>query len=161
MADITTEEIIKIIMAVLGIVVLFSLLTSLYGIFTQRTDAEAAKSTLEQITGQLENLEKIPRENIKLLEGETREILYTNPLNWKLFIEENKKELCLCPQGDNCDIEKVCKDFDVRLKLMDATESIKVINFNEIKNLYIGKFVDVKDDEFTYTISEVEGPLTK
>src|SRR6056297_2937253 len=107
-AEITAEEVLKIVLAVIGIVFLLILAFQLYGMFINKTDLEQAKSTLNQIKGRIDNLE----------EGESDKMLITSPEGWFIVSYDKKEDLpsnckfneclCFCPEG-GCE-EGVCKN---------------------------------------------------
>jgi len=107
-AEITSEEIVKIILAVIGISLLLYLGSELYGVFT-------IKAKFEQIKSQLDSIENI-RDNLE--EGEIETFLIESPRGWGIAFFYDLKNLpdkcngkvCLCfckPQSSNYkDLEK-------------------------------------------------------
>ncbi|MBU2562622.1 MAG: hypothetical protein KKF68_03105 [Nanoarchaeota archaeon] len=118
--ELTTEEIIKIILSVIGICLLLYLLFSLYGIFTYKTPVEQAKATLENIENKIINLE----------EGEEDKYVIEGPKNWFIYtyerdfpaLCEGKNCLCACPEKNKemCGEEGVCKSFEQEIHLVTA-----------------------------------------
>lgn len=80
--DITTEEVLKMVLAIAGILILLMLGYSLYKIFVQKTELAQAKEHLDTIQGVIENLK----------EGEKTTYLLTGPKNW-YFVSYNKRDL--------------------------------------------------------------------
>lgn len=93
-AEITIEEVVKMVLAVLGIIVLIVLAVGLYGIFTKKTELEQARETLKQLV-----------EKMKLLEeGETDSFLITSPKGWGLvgnnyYYQDKLSDQCV---GKDC-----------------------------------------------------------
>ena len=81
-AEITTEEVLKIILAVMGLIVLIYLMVSLYGIFGTKTKTQQAKAILEEIENKIKGLsEEHPRDSL----------LVILPKDWALFYTSNGK----------------------------------------------------------------------
>jgi hypothetical protein len=93
-ADMLPEEVLRIILGVIGIVLLMYLAVSLYGIFLSKTKLEQAKSTLEAIVGKAE-ISKA---------GENLSYVITAPRDWVIYVFNNtqnspgdcEKSFCLC-----------------------------------------------------------------
>lgn len=109
--EMTTEEIVKIILAVIGIGLLLYLSTSLYGIFT-------SKPKMEQATKNLESIVEIVN---TIGEEEIRSFIIESPRDWDvLSFSENENPpvicndircLCFCDGADreDCDDKGVCR----------------------------------------------------
>ena len=77
--DITTEEILKLVLAIAGLAILLMLGFSLYKIFVQKTDIEQAREHLSTMQGVIANLP----------EGQSTTYLLTGPKNWYLVSYRN------------------------------------------------------------------------
>ncbi len=78
------EEVLRLIIAVICIVLLIYLSVSLYGIMIGKHEVEQASATLGDISGKLE------------VEG-TYNYLITSPKNWVLVSYPNENRTCICP----------------------------------------------------------------
>jgi Tfp pilus assembly protein PilE len=132
-AEITIEEVAKIVLAVIGIIVLIVLAAGLYGIFTKKADLEQAKETLNQLMTKLEKLE----------EGDSGNYLITSPNDW--YVISYKKgessprdcamENCLCVCSgfniNDCNVGGVCQKTDKTI-IMEQRSSIYNVANNVI-----------------------------
>lgn len=109
--ELTSTEITKIVLAVIGIGLLLYLSVSLYGIFLQKTKVEQAKVNLEKVFSIINDLQ----------EEQTKKFLIESPKDWD-FIFFSRKEvlplkcngencLCICnePDKETCDDKGVCR----------------------------------------------------
>jgi len=80
------EEVVKIVMAVICIIILITLAAGLYGIFTKKTDLEQARQSLKEIVAKINGLE----------EGQTTDYLVVAPKKW-YFLNYNT-EICICSE---------------------------------------------------------------
>ncbi len=138
------EYVLKIIIALLGIMLLIYLAVSLYSSFFATTDLEKATATLEHIN----NFEK-PTAKAK---GEARFPL-VSPKNWYLFTFVDDGEwcggscLCICPNQDDeikknkkvCETQGACKE----MRISGAEGGIKlggkfnfILNYNKEKGAF-------------------------
>src|SRR3989304_6755697 len=67
-------EVLKIILAVLGIVALLYLAFSMYGLFTKKAKLEQARGTLDEITAKIDSLK----------DGESGKVIVLSPKDWTL-----------------------------------------------------------------------------
>lgn len=118
-ADMMPEESLKILLGVLGIVLLFYLAFSLYGIFLDKTKVEQARVVLEDIAGKASVLNF----------SEATSYLIVSPKDWTLYLFNTtqiapkgcKNAFCLCAcsafsnivkdQAKLCDENGLCKVF--------------------------------------------------
>ena len=90
-AKILPEEVLKLVLAAVVILILITLLYNLYAIFFQRSELEKARATLDKIVGKAKRLE----------EGEETDVLVTGPEGWGILYynrklaDHFKKEPCL------------------------------------------------------------------
>jgi len=121
MADITVEEIVKIGLAILGIVLLLYLSVSLYGIFTFEKEVNQAHSSMDRIET---NIQKIINKEITesefFIEGPDRWelVLFPKPTNSEKPGNCENNCLCLCktPKVDVCEESGVCREFTEKIK---------------------------------------------
>ncbi len=118
MGNLTAEEIIKITLGTIGILILIYLSVSLIGIFTFKTGQEQARSTLNELN---EVITYLP-------EGSSMSRLVILTKGWAIYTE-NENELCACPAGEwssllyrmkwaddkDCDSKKICVDTTIPL----------------------------------------------
>ncbi|MCX6748326.1 MAG: hypothetical protein NT076_01855 [Candidatus Pacearchaeota archaeon] len=129
-ADLTLTEGAKLILAVIciGLLILFAVM--LYNSLSSKQEREQAQATLEQLTGQMQQMK----------EGEVSEFLITSPIAWSIvYFNKNlgdsrpkscikdKNCLCICQESDIKDCQKgVCKSIDgsvIFKVLVDLTDS--------------------------------------
>lgn len=72
--ELTAEELVKIVSAIIGIGILVALSVGLYGLFTQNSEKQQALATIEGIERVIDNLDV----------GETGNYLMLNPKDWYL-----------------------------------------------------------------------------
>jgi hypothetical protein len=116
-AEITIEEVVKIVLAIIGIIILITLAAALYGIFTKKTDLEQAKQTLKEITGKINTLEENEQDNY----------LIVTPKDWQvIFYSDDKKQLCICPyysssetQKEMCIKQGACEEMKFEIQIND------------------------------------------
>tara|TARA_Y100000310_G_C20554324_1_gene749768 strand:+ start:512 stop:1060 length:549 start_codon:yes stop_codon:yes gene_type:complete len=119
-AEITTEEMVKIILAVMGIFLLLYLSVNLHGLFTTKTKIEQARVSLDKLYLEIEKIEN----NEKV----TSEVFLESPNDWWViawpYQEENEKPsqckkescICICPKArksesiKECGKKGICKD---------------------------------------------------
>lgn len=99
MADITSEEVLKIVLAVLGLSILFILGFSLYKIFVQQTELEQAKEHLDNIASIVENLKV----------GENGQYLLTGPKDWFVVDYDSNKEFTYGDKKGKLLVPSSCK----------------------------------------------------
>jgi len=85
-AEILAEEVVKIVLAVVCIIILIILAAGLYGIFTKKTDLEQARATLKEIVAKIDSLG----------EGGKGEYLVVAPKKW-YFLSYNNG-ICICSE---------------------------------------------------------------
>ena len=115
-------ETVKIIIAVIGILALFYLAVSLYGIFNNKTEIEQAKASLDEIIQRVNNLQ----------EGQSGEVLITGPKSSLLyyitgtqttsFCNSEKPCICICLNPDNnhgCNEPNTCQITSLNYKIAD------------------------------------------
>ncbi|MEK6895399.1 MAG: hypothetical protein AABX48_02670 [Nanoarchaeota archaeon] len=144
-------ETVKIIIAVIGILALFYLAVSLYGIFNNKTEIEQAKASLDEIIREANNLQ----------DGGSKDVLITAPSEWKIIYYKKdisnlelvstpstkcsgKSCLCVCPtehKGDafpdwaNCN-SGVCQVLNYEVNpTLELTTGIKI----NILDLFVSK----------------------
>jgi hypothetical protein len=83
-AEITAEEVVKMVIAIVCIIILIALAAGLYGIFTTKSKLEQAKETLTQISAVISGFE----------ESGNGDVLITSPKEW--YLVSNDNNLCLC-----------------------------------------------------------------
>ncbi len=100
--DITTEEVVKLIISVMGILLLIFLLVELYSL-SKKNEIEQAKNLMSEIENTLQWMEKNNQ-------PKDTSIILTNPNKWSITLGETSNTLCICP-GINIDEEtiKSCK----------------------------------------------------
>lgn len=92
-AELTTTEIVKIILAVIGIGILLYLTISLYGIFFgEDKDVKQAKANLKSIADTINNLE----------EGKINSYMVVGPKGWFVVFFSKTEELPASCLGKNC-----------------------------------------------------------
>lgn len=120
----TVEEVVKTVIAVVGIIVLISLSVSLVGIFTFKTAVEQAKSTINELVAVSSGLS----------EGQTKTFLIQSPKDW-WFIKFNQT-FCLCPEDHSCSYQQgkllncgscVCQDSGKNILFLEITNK-KTLN---------------------------------
>ncbi len=94
--DITTEEVLKLVLAIAGILILLMLGYSLYKIFVQKTEIAQAKEHLDAIQGVVENLGL----------GNQTTYLLTGPKGW-YFVSYNRRDLA---KYSDLSMPAMCKD---------------------------------------------------
>jgi Tfp pilus assembly protein PilE len=154
---IIAKEVVRLVIALLCLVLLIFLAVQLYGIFSSKTEIQQAKSTLNQISEIMENLE----------EGESAEYLFVGPVNknnlwfFKFFSghespEQCKGEDCLCIcvsknrdfiDANDCDNLGICKKTEKKV-------SIKTFNKNFRINEIFGISIINSDNEFDFFYSK-------
>ncbi|MEM3091370.1 MAG: hypothetical protein QXX55_02040 [Candidatus Pacearchaeota archaeon] len=104
--DITTKEVLNIILAAIGIFFLMLLVGKIYGIIKDSRDIEKATSTIDNILSQSGSLRD---EDTKI------DVVLESPKNWYLTSKENGRNfcnnafcLCLCENRD-CYDKYICK----------------------------------------------------
>ncbi len=137
-AELTTTEIVKIILAVIGIGILLYLTISLYGIFFgESKDVKQAKASLDIIAF---NINKVAK-------GEkiVTSFLIESPKDWWIMAwpnAGNKKPtqckqdscICICPEdfvGD-CDKGGVCEDLSVQVALFNKDSIPSNLKIEEV-----------------------------
>src|SRR3989344_1815532 len=144
-AELTTTEIVKIILAVIGISILIYLAVGLYGIFINKgNDVEQAKASLDNLYSGINKIESGEKISV--------EILIESPNNWWVIAwpYQSEKEkptqckkdycICICPDDslERCNKEEICKDVSKPIYTIDETVTFKetpliidgVINLN-------------------------------
>jgi hypothetical protein len=134
--DIFNEELVKVVLSVFGILILFSLGMALSGIFTQDREILKATKVLEEITTNVNILNK----------GESKNLIVEGPENWwisawpyndeELMPQkcEGRNCLCVCKDPlfatkesvvDSCNEKGVCETFDFPMKTyLESNEGI-------------------------------------
>lgn len=159
---ILAEEVTRIVLAVLGIIVLIILAVQLYSIFTRSSDLEQAKATLNEILAKASLLDE---------SGKHTDLLVIAPgarkggNNWKIVSYPEAKELCICPivsglsETDACHKQGTCQKRDYKVELLDFTGivfteitlpmQITIFNQGGIIRLKSGKydFISVKNKD--------------
>ena len=103
-------EVLKIILAVLGIVALLYLAFSMYGLFTKKAKLEQARGTLDEITAKIDSLK----------DGESGKVIVLSPKDWTLvsFAANAPKPkfclsdcICICDGTDveDCQSAGLCR----------------------------------------------------
>ncbi len=115
----TIEEVVKIVLSVMGILILIYLCVSLVGIFIFKTASEQAKATINELISASSGLS----------EGQTKNFLIQSPKDW-WFIEFNQT-FCLCPEDHSCSYQQG-KLLNCGSCVCQASE--KNILFLEVKN---------------------------
>ncbi|MEK6935849.1 MAG: hypothetical protein AABW67_03610, partial [Nanoarchaeota archaeon] len=95
-AEITAEEVLKLVLAVLCIIILVILAAGLYGIFTKKTDLEQAKESLNQITSMILNIENTKSKTYLLIAPKDWLIIYFSDNNPSGTGCSGKTCLCFC-----------------------------------------------------------------
>jgi len=164
-----SEEVVKIILAVLCILLLVMLAVQLYSIFTRSNELEQAKATLNELLGKADMLDE---------SGKHTDMLILNPgmikgHEWRILAYPDNKEVCICPadkaseQKDTCKRKGVCqkRDYEVGVwgaasycpndNLVNCIElskgllprEITLINQGGKINLKLGKYdyIEIKD----------------
>jgi hypothetical protein len=135
----TTEELIRLIIGIIGITILIFLAVGLYGIFTDRTNVQQAESIVNMINEKLDYLEK---ENILYDD----KIILESPKNWYLVYVGD--ELCICKefeekeenQKKSCALNGFCKVMEHEIKINELIGlSNRAIKIGEIRSLVIKK----------------------
>jgi hypothetical protein len=130
-------ETLKIILAVIGISLLLYLSVNLYGLFTTKTDIEQARSSLDKLYSEIQEVDK---------SNEARSFSIQSPNDWWIIAwpyekEEKKPDqcnndycICLCPkvsdinicQGidieeafDECNTNGICKEVSTKVDTFD------------------------------------------
>jgi hypothetical protein len=91
-AEILAEEVVKIVLAVVCIIILIILAAGLYGIFTKKTDLEQARATLKEIVAKIDSLG----------EGEQKNVLITSPKDWYIVGFSKGENMPFDCNGENC-----------------------------------------------------------
>lgn len=126
------------ILAVIGLVILFGLVWKLFGIFQGNNDFEKAQETLNLLDKKIKNLD----------ETTSNSILLNNPLEWYLvYYEKNKKSpdkceqkecLCIC-EDIGCE-KNVCNKFEMKINLFqDSSNPLNYIKMSEMTLIYLSK----------------------
>ena len=149
--DILASEVLKIILAALGIVALVYLAFSMYGLLKSNTRLEQAKAGLDEIDGKIKSLSA----------GTSANYLITSPNEWYLvlFDKESQKPgncrgsycLCICSSVDDaiegvlkaCEKEGKCIEtsaISMEEKCEDAGDAVPCVYLEELPiNLIIEK----------------------
>ncbi|MAG79004.1 hypothetical protein CMI40_01365 [Candidatus Pacearchaeota archaeon] len=132
----------KIILAVIGTFLLIYLFVNLYGLLTTKTDIEQAKSSLEGLYSEIQNVDN----------GKgTRNFLIQSPNDWMIITWPNNNEdskpiqckddncICICPTTSDenkflseCNNKGICKDTPKKVKtienplLIEGPASLKI-----------------------------------
>lgn len=140
-AEITIEEVVKIVLAVIGIIILIIIAAGLYGIFTKKADLEQAKESLDQLMAKVKVLE----------EGDSGNYLITSPNDWYVISykegEPSPRDcamencLCIC-KGFNindCDVRGVCQKNPDEIKIVELSDKLSyaAVNYFRIKKVAI------------------------
>jgi hypothetical protein len=132
----TTEEIVKITIAVMGIFILLVFSVSLVGIFLQNSELEQAKATMKEMRDLSTNLAEDTRQ----------QMLLNVPRNWGLI--SYGERICMCPLLDNyetnfeevqkeiCTEEGYCEDNDLKY-LISGRDTICTKTLNGQKNVIL------------------------
>lgn len=98
--DLLISEVLKVVLALMGIAVLVVLSVGLTNIFMKKSQYEQAKETLNQIIDKIELLE----------EGQTTEFLVTSPKDWYLafFSSEINRDIYQDPPEDFSTSDLLC-----------------------------------------------------
>ena len=91
-AEITIEEVLKMVLAVGCIIILIILAAGLYGIFTKKTQLEQAKESLKEIVAKIDSLKK----------GEQKNVLITSPKDWYIVAFSKGENMPFDCKGENC-----------------------------------------------------------
>ena len=144
-AEMTMEEIIKIILAVAGIIILIMLASSLYGIVTAKTKIEQARASLAILSDKLKDMKV----------EEKRSFLLESPQDWfVLSYNANTKEscgtnscICLCEESDCSGEKSACTNTDKKVVLKKDNKEVNSfheklpaefnLNFDSVMNSYI------------------------
>jgi hypothetical protein len=138
-SSLTTEEIIKIVLGVVGILILIYLSVSLVGIFMFKTESEQAKATIEEISEKIEILQ----------EGKTSNQIVQMSRGWAVFSSE-KNEICACQAGKwsstfwkvNWLDDSVCESQKICVKTKEKV--IFIVQSHERGDIYGGLPLDKK-----------------
>lgn len=149
----TIEEIMKIVLAVGGIIILILLFVNLYGIFTQKTRIEQARANMEDLSAVINSIK----------EGGSKDFTMLSPRGWSLTgwpvdemlpdeCKKNKWEkcICLCEYGDSltgralealkrAGIPNTRADFLAKCNTVSVCVEVKAetLEVNSIKILFI------------------------
>lgn len=156
-AEITIEEVAKMVIAVGCIIVLIILASGLYGIFTKKTELEQARETLKQLV-----------EKIKLLEeGDSGNYLITSPKDWYIISykkgEDSPKNCfmgnCLCICNDfninDCDVKGICQKNSDEIKIVELSDrlSYDTVNYFRIKKAATNLIFEKQGEIIQFDIS--------
>jgi hypothetical protein len=127
--EITLEEMLKIILAIMGIIILGLLVLKLYDIFVSgdKHQLEQAKASLAKIKDTISSLKS----------GEEKSIIIESPLKWNILFYskldtlkpascKDKNCICLCGKDftnakpEYCDLLGVCENFDFDFEVSSA-----------------------------------------
>jgi len=135
-AELTTTEIVKIILAVIGISILIYLAVNLYGIFLKKTDIEQAEASLNDLYFKIKKVESGEDNNV--------EVLIHNPTGWRITSwpgdNRDKPEqcvqnycVCICDGKDvlDCNNNGVCKNVGKEVDVFGDIPSGKFIEIDK------------------------------
>ncbi len=138
-AEMTSEEVVKIILAVIGIGILLYLAWSLYGIFSFKRDIVQAKASLETLYNQIHFVEIGEKNNIEvLIESPNKWWVIAWPYEDGVSDELGNKPIqcigdyciCLCPipileskdnSLENCNDQGICKSVSKPIMTLDES----------------------------------------
>jgi len=140
------EEVFKIILAGLCIVLLLFLAIKIYGLITEKTKIEQAKATLNIIT---EKIEQVKKDNIPIT------FIINSPKNYYIYSTSGdrcKGKYCLCfspPYGINHPIasmigkinegEAICKATDDYIQVVNKNNNEKIVGIYQSTSVVIEK----------------------
>jgi hypothetical protein len=134
-------EVLKIILAVIGIVALIYLAVSMFGLFTKKAELEQARGILTEIDAKVKALVNA---------GDERKVVVLSPKDWYILAygktgarpQMCKGENCICLCNDNevsdCDEMGLCRDFASEMRISGG-ESIEI---DKMFNLKLTKRAD-------------------
>jgi hypothetical protein len=108
-ADIVLPEVLKMILAGIGIILLLYLAYSMYSLLTKKTEIEQARESLKQIIALASSLK----------DEESKDYLVLGANGWMIKSKNcnNANCLCICPgsslAGNNCDSEGICQNSEI------------------------------------------------
>lgn len=137
--DMTLKEVLRLVLAALSIFFLILLAVLVSGILIKKNKIEQARASLNDIVGKLNTLSA----------GESKDYIYTAPLEWYLIFFETqapaacRNSLCLCicddDSAERCDKNGVCKIVFVAIELKSDGVDDKSIEIEKLSDIKISK----------------------